>query len=588
MSAEAAQVAQSSWQLTQKILFSSVGGVGLLIYGIHLLGEGLQRAAGDRLRQILGAFTSNPVKGVFVGAGATAIIQSSSATTVMLVGFVNAGLMSLQQSFGVILGADIGTTVTVKLVAFRLEQYALPAVGIGLAMHLFAKRRLIRDIGLGLLGFGILFLGIYFLKDGVSAIKGSPRLLQALRWGGDHAFGGLAVAMVITAIVQSSSATTAMVLALATGGVFGADPVTVIPKVLPLILGCNIGTCITAFLASLGTNVSARRVAAAHIAFKVFGALWAMMLLRLFAKVVLLTSDDMAQLVANSHILFNVVNTAIFLPFLRYYKDLLVWLVPGEEPRRRELQYLDDLLLHAPSLAISASEQEMVHMAGIAREMLHDAMAGFVDGDRAAIKRVGDEEDSVDEFQQKITEYLVRVSQQELSDEQSEKLPALIHIVNDLERIGDHAENLVELAKAKLDGKLKFSKKALAELRDLYERIASMFGTTIEALQENDPEKATIVIEAENEINRLDSKLRGNHIDRLKSGKCKVRGGVVFLDMLTNFEKVGDHLTNIAEAVGDALQWEAERKMQHDNSDAPAEDADAPSIDEKSDKAAAE
>ena len=549
----------SSLALTRDIVFHTIGGVGLLIYGVHLLGEGLQKAAGDRLRRILGAFTSNPVKGVCLGALATAIVQSSSATTVMLVGFVNAGLMTLQQALGVVFGANIGTTITVKMAAFELDQYALPAIGIGLGMNLFAKRKLVKNLGLGLLGFGILFLGICVLKEGVSSIKESPRLLDALQWGAERPIIGLVIAMLLTALVQSSSATTVMVLTLATQGLLGdaSKPDVVLHNVLPLVLGCNIGTCITAFLASIGANIVAKRVVVAHIIFNVLGSTWVMIALPLFVRIVLWTSrsHEIGQLVANSHIAFNMINAIVFLFFTKYYAQLLVEIVPGEPPKPSRLQHLDDRLLNAPSLAIEAGESELVNMAEISRDMMRRAMKGFFDKDREALDTVTEEEDTVDQMQKAITEYVVRVSEQDLSHEQSEKLPPLIHAVNDIERTGDHAENLVELARAKLEEKLKFSKKAAAELREMFHLVDAMFGQAIEALRDNDPSKAALVLQSEEKVNELDKALRGNHIDRLKSRKCKVETGVIFLDMLTNFEKIGDHLTNVAQAVGDALQW---------------------------------
>ncbi|NOZ22846.1 MAG: Na/Pi cotransporter family protein [Planctomycetes bacterium] len=561
----------SAWQLTRQILFSTIGGLGLLIFGVRLLGDGLQKAAGDKLRRILGAFTSNPVKGVLVGAGSTAIVQSSSATTVMLVGFVNAGLMTLQQALGVVFGANIGTTVTVKLAAFKLEQYALPAIGVGLALHLFGRRKLIKNLGMGLLGFGLLFLGICVLKDGVDVIKQSPRLVDILQWGAAHPVFGLVIAMLITDLVQSSSATTVMVLTLATGGLLGDpnNPREVLPKVLPLILGCNIGTCITALLASIGTNTGAKRVAIAHVIFNVTGAAWVMIVMPIFVRLVLLTSSDLGQLVANSHIMFNVANTAVFLLFTNYYARFLMALLPEGEDKQRKVQYLDDRLLNAPSMAIEASERELVNMAEIARSMMQRAMGGFFEKDRKALDEAAEEEDVVDDMQREVTEYVVRLSEQELSPDQSRKVPALIHAVNDIERIGDHAENLVELAQAKLDDKVKFSKKARAEIRELYGFVDSMFDETIQALRENDAERAANVVRLENSVNELDKVLRDHHVDRLKSKKCKVPAGVIFLDLLTNFEKIGDHLTNIAEAVEDALQWEARKAKEKQDAEEP-------------------
>ncbi|HDZ76934.1 MAG TPA: Na/Pi cotransporter family protein [Candidatus Omnitrophica bacterium] len=534
------------------IIFGILGGLSLFIYGIHLMGDGLQKAAGDGLRNILKKLTSTPLLGAIVGAAITSIVQSSSATSVMVVGFVNAGLMNLTQSIGVILGANVGTTVTSQIIAFKLTTYALPILTLGFVLNFLCKKRFWKFFGLFLFGLGLLFLGLKLMTGVVKPLGESEAVKQIFVNFSHNAFLGVMVGAVMTAVFQSSSVTTGLVLALAAVGLLDLS------GAIPIILGCNIGTCITAILASIGTSVSARRVAVAHVMFNVLGSLLFIVLLGPYKFFIAKTSSDLLRQCANAHTFFNVFNTVLFLPLAGLYAKLITKLVPGKdvifdwEPR-----YLEKHLLASPLVAFDASTKEIVQMARLSKEMVADSMDGFLNGNTRALAQISKKEAALDNLQTAVTDYLIELTQKNLTRQESIKIPPMLHSVNDLERIGDHSENLAELAQRKIDKKLIFSKEAIVELRGVYFLVNEMIDKTITALNTNSHDDAAKVLVIEDKINKLTISLRNNHIQRLNDGKCKVMSGIVFLDVISNFEKMGDHLTNVAQAVQKGLQWKA-------------------------------
>ncbi|MEA3328892.1 MAG: Na/Pi cotransporter family protein [Candidatus Omnitrophota bacterium] len=541
------------------IVFNVVGGLGLFIYGIRLMGDGLQKVAGNKLRQTLKYLTDKPLKGILTGLGITALIQSSSAATVMMVGFVNAGLMTLRQSIGVIMGANIGTTITAQLIAFKVTRYALPAIGIGLALNLFAKRKVIKDIGQFMLGFGLLFLGFQIMKLPMGPLKTSGILNEVFLKFSHNPILGLGTGILITVVLQSSSATIGILMALVISGLS-------FEAAIPILLGDNIGTCITALLASIGTTVSARRTAVAHTIFNTIGTVIVLLILPFYIHFIqaitgllsrylpFLTSSIDRQ-IANAHTIFNLINTMVLFPFIGILVKITKMIVSGEDriaeggPR-----YLEEHLLSTPSVAIEQARKEIVRMLDIAREMVTTGMDGFFNRNRKSLLRIAPQEAAVDNLQEAITHYLVEISERDLSSRQAEQLPALMHTVNDIERIGDHAENIMELAEREIDKKLVFSQTAVRELRQMYNQIEQMVDKTSRAFEDNNFSLAKEVLLQENKINLLYKQLRQNHIQRLNEGSCLVLSGIVFLDLLNNFEKMGDHLTNIAEATSDILQ----------------------------------
>jgi phosphate:Na+ symporter len=524
--------------------FKVLGGLALFLYGIGLMGTGLQKIAGDKMKRILGLLTTSPWAGTLVGAGVTAIIQSSSATTVMVIGFVNAGLMTLTQAIGVIFGANIGTTVTAQLLAFKITKYALPILAVGFAIQFVCKKDTYKYFGLFLLGFGILFLGLSMMTGQTKTLAASDTVRNVFVYYSKNPALGLLTGMIVTFIVQSSSATVGLVLALATMGLIDLN------GTIPLILGDNIGTTITALLASLGAGRSAKRAAVAHLLFNMIGAVIVLILLRFYLRIILYTSDDVARQVANAHTMFNIVNALIFLPFTALYAKLIRAIIPGED-RVYETgpKYVDYGLLRVPSVAIDQTIKEIGRMLEITREMVGNAMSGLFNENSARLSEVEQQEELVDNLQLVVTEYVTELSQQELGVSESERIPMLLHSVNDVERIGDHAENLVGLANRRLERGLPFTEEALESLRQLNFQIDEMIERTAQALQEDDHETAQAVIEQEEWLNEMTDKFQQDHMQRLEQGRCNVRSGLVFLDIINNFEKIGDHLTNIAEAV---------------------------------------
>ena len=526
-------------------IFQLLGGVGLFLYGIKLMGDALQSLAGDRMRRLVGSLTRTPVRGVLIGAFVTMLIQSSSATTVMTVSFVHAGLMTLQQAVGVIMGANIGTTMTAQIIAFKLSAYALPLVGIGMFLAIFGKSKRQRYIGNGLVGFGLLFLGMKTMEDSMSFLRGRQDLFLSFS---SNPLLGVMVGTGITMVVQSSAATIGLTIAMATQGLFGLD------AALPIVLGDNIGTTITAVLASFGANRSAKQTAAAHVMFNVIGVLWALALLPMFKSVVVLTAHDVSHQLANAHTLFNVLNTLFFLPFTGPFARLIQWILPSTEsslpvgPR-----FLDTKLLKAsPAAAVDAVRQEIVHMGSLAQAMLKDVRHAFLENDHHMISQVNETEKVVNELNHAISGYASELWQEGLSDELSVALSSYVNGVGDIERMGDHAQNLIELFEYKEEHGLHFSEEGREEFADMFATVTLAVDLCLEAMAEENVAKAREVIDhLEDEIDRKEKLLRRQHITRLNRGVCQPSAGVVFIDILSNLERIGDHAHNVAYIVLD-------------------------------------
>ena len=552
----------------QDLIFGLVGGLGLFLFGMKIMSEGLQKVAGDRMRKILAALTNNRIIGTLVGLAVTAIIQSSSATTVMVVGFVNAGLMSLVQSIGVVLGANIGTTVTAQIIAFKITKFALPAIGVGTALKLFGRSRKWMYVGEVVLGFGILFFGMQIMKDSFDPVKGSEELRSLLLVIGDNHLLGVLIGAIMTVIVQSSTASIGITLALASSGLLTFE------ASVAIILGENIGTTITANLAAIGTNLAARRTAFAHFLFNFIGVGYMLLLFPFFmsfvssitpgeADFVVQTQQQAASLgsalgdkpfiarhIANTHTLFNIVNTIIFLPLVGVLAKLTTLLIRGrEEEMEFHLKYIDNRVLNTPPIALGQAKSETRRMAQIALEMLDETALFLQDQDEKRIPALEKKEDIVDMLQKEITDFLVALSQKSITQETSRSIASMMHMVNDLERVGDHCENLWRLGRRKKDQKVAFSDAGMAEIAELAETSRAFLSFVLSAMERGD---STILEKAhhmEETIDELEENLRNNHITRLNTGECAVLPGLIYIDMLHNFEKIGDHTYNVAEAV---------------------------------------
>lgn len=530
--------------MTNLMVITLFGGMALLLYGMQLVGEGLQLAAGGRMRQILGSITNNRVKGMMVGAFITALIQSSSATTVMLVGLASSGLLNLTQTIGVILGADIGTTVTVQLIAFQIFDYALLLVGVGFLLIFIPKRKIFRYVGQAVLGFGFIFFAIKVMSDAMAPLRDSPIVMALLVSLGDQPLLGILVAALFSALVHSSAATIGLAITLSLQGLL------LLPAAIPVIFGANIGTCATAMASSLGSKAEARRVAMAHVCFKVAGVLVFLPFVTPFARLVQLTAEDVPRQIANAHTLFNVGITALFLPFASVLARFISSLVP--EDREGEgifgPKYLDEHMLETPALALGQATREALRMADIVSDMFTRTITTFSGGDSELIEFIQQKDDDVDILDREIKHYLTQLSQQSLTHEQSKREIGILAFVNNMENIGDIVDkNLMDLAKKKLSKGVHFSEPGMREIESLHKKVLQNLELAISAFASNDPALAQQVLERKLEVSQTERKFRQAHIQRLHDGyRESIDTSEVHLDVLTNLKRINSHITAVA------------------------------------------
>ncbi len=554
--------------ISHNVIFSLIGGLGLFLFGMRTMSEGLQKVAGDRMRKILASLTSNRIVGTLVGLAVTAIIQSSSATTVMVVGFVNAGLLSLVQAIGVVLGANIGTTITAQLIAFKFAKFALPLIGIGVGLTLFSKNRHRGYWGEVILGFGLLFFGLTIMKQAFDPLKYSAEFRQIFTLVGDYHLLGVLAGALLTVIVQSSTATIGITLALATSGLISFE------ASVALILGENIGTTVTANIAAIGTNLAAKRTAFCHFLFNAIGVFYMLLLFPVLLELVsFVTPGDadmiietqsqadlldgvigdkpfIARHIANTHTLFNLINTLVFLPAIGLLAKLATMMIRGKEDiERMQVQFIDSRVLNTPPIALGQARRETYRMANMALEMLQETNQFLESADLKKIKLLERREILVDFLQKEITDFLVALSQKSVAAQTTKEIASLMNIVNDLERVADHCENLWCLGQKKIENNVSFSETGLNELSDISGTTEEFLTFVVEALENNDTSIGSAAISYEDRIDDLEMTLRNNHIDRLNTGECAVTPGMIFIDILHNFEKIGDHTYNIAEAV---------------------------------------
>lgn len=529
--------------------FGLFGGLGLFLYGMQLMADGLQKMAGDRLRKLIEVLTSTPLIGVLIGTIVTMLIQSSSATSVMVVGFVNAGLMTLRQAISVILGAAIGTTVTAFMVSLKLSDLALPAIAIGFLLSLVGKSRRVRFGGQALLGFGLLFLGLTIMGDAMKPLGSNPVFTDMILNFSQRPILGVLAGVLFTAVVQSSSATSSLVVAMASEGLLDLN------ASFSIILGANIGTTVTALLASIPMHLAAKRAALANVVFKTIGVLIFLVLFHPFTTFIAKTFSLVHRQAANANIIFNVINALLMLPFIPALERLLERLLPGTDPIEQVGSiYLDTNLLNTPSVALGQAARELVRMGKLAIEMLDKSLTAFNSSDHNHLVGVEQIEETIDQLERDIVDYLVRLSQKSLSTEQSERLNALLHVSSDLERIGDHAQNIADLADYRIEHRLPFSEEAEAELADISSRVRNLVEAAVALLTSNDKTSARHIITAEGDIDLLEKSLRRQHIKRLNNGVCFPASGIIYLDLISNLERVADHANNIAEALTDVSE----------------------------------
>ncbi|CZT56309.1 Na/Pi cotransporter family protein [Solibaculum mannosilyticum] len=531
-----------------------LGGLGLFLYGMRLMGDGLELAAGSKLKKLLSALTTNRLMGVLVGFLVTAVIQSSSATTVMVIGFVNAGLMTLSQAAGVIMGANIGTTVTSQIIAFRIGGFAFTDfaplfIFVGVIFIMFSKKSTLSHIGQVVGGLGILFLGLTTMSTAMEPLQQVPEFVNLLT-SFKNPLIGILVGALFTAIIQSSSASVGILQALAMQGLIGLD------GAIFVLCGQNIGTCVTALISSIGANKTARRAAILHLLFNVIGTL-------LFIPIVLipgigfvnmvesLSPGNAAQQIANAHIIFNIVTTLVLLPASPLLVRMATALVPGKDKKEIEpmqVQYLDHRILKTPPIAVGQVIKETERMAVLSRQNFHDSLEYFNQPSPELKERIMANEQVLDYLNKEITAYLIQISALELTASDSATVGALFHTVNDFERIGDHAENIVDAADEMYSRKVKFSDTAAKEIKELTLRVEVLLDEALHMFRSRvyDESLAQTITRSEEDIDRCNEAFRNNHIKRLTKRKCTPEQGAVFLDLLTNLERVADHATNIA------------------------------------------
>ncbi|MBP3468726.1 MAG: Na/Pi cotransporter family protein [Lachnospiraceae bacterium] len=535
-------------------VLSLAGGLGLFLLGMTQMSEGIEKAAGAKLRSVLEIFTSNRVMGMIVGVIFTAIIQSSSACTTMVVSFVNSGLMSLYQAAGVIFGANIGTTITGQLVSFNLSKYAPLFLLGGVIATMFSKNQKVKKLGDVVVGFGVLFMGIAMMSSAMESMRESGEIIEVLRGLTNPALAIL-VGMLITAVLQSSSVTVSIVLLMAQQGLF-AD----INICLFIILGCNIGSCTTAMIASLAGNKEAKRAAMIHLLFNIIGTILIFIVLQLampgVSGLIRAFSTDDGRFVANAHSLFKVTQVLVLLPFSGWIVKLTYLIVPGKDQKvgytdTFQLKYIGNKVLLNPSTAVVNGLKELERMASLADDNLNRAMNALITLDEDDIQKVYEMEKNIDFLNHAITGYLVKINQSTLPIEDLQGLGALFHVANDIERIGDHAENIAEMAGRRKETGVSFSAEAQKELTEMLELVNAMLERSLKVIPGTGSAASvdtlmTELLELENKVDDKEKELQQNHIERLTRQSCTPEAGMIFSDIASELERVADHALNIA------------------------------------------
>lgn len=550
-----------------QMVITLLGGLALFIYGMNLMSDGLQKAAGEKMQKVLALLTKNPILGVLAGTVCTAVLQSSSATTVMVLGFVSAGLMKLPQAISIILGANIGTTITAQLIAFQIGDYAWLFVAIGFILYFFIKKEIITNIGQTTFAFGMLFVGINIMGEAMKPLASSPFFIDLMMQVQDIPILGVLLGTGMTGLVQSSSATIAVLQNLAsTAAADGVSSIIGLTGALPILFGDNIGTTITALLASIGGTINAKRTAAAHIIFNITGTFIFIWFIPLYADFIQFISpkgaevDVIARQIANAHMCFNLFNTLLWLPFIGILVKIVTKIVPGKDTDRlpSEPVYLDYNVLERPFAAIHLAMKELSRLAGFASQMLVAAKKAFLGNSINEVKNVLELEKSVNELQKKIVSYMASISSTDtVTEKQAAQLSGLMHVAADIEHVGDYCENIAVFAEEKTKNKYEFSDAACAEIYECFDHAARMLRDSIEALETGDYRVAKGVKEQEEQLNHIEVLLRKQHMKRISEKKCSPEFTVIYTDVIHNIERIGDCCDNIANAVLDNVNFKA-------------------------------
>ena len=532
-------------------ILTMAGGLGLFLFGMELMSDSIEKVAGARLRRILEIFTTNRFMGMIVGIIFTGIIQSSSACTVMVVSFVNSGLMNLYQAAGVILGANIGTTITSQLVSFNLSKIAPLILLVGVVVMMFTKKEKVRKVAEVVVGFGILFVGLSTMSQAMANMKNEPQvvnLLMSLK----NPFLATLMGFALTAIIQSSSVTVSIVLLLAN------QDLLPLPITLYIILGCNIGACATAMLASVTGKKDAKRAALIHLLFNIIGTV--IIYIALFVagdqivELIKSISADNGRFVANAHTLIKIAQVIMLFPFTGWLVKMTYLIVPGEDQKvgyreSYQLKYIGDKVVFNPATAVVEVIKELERMASLAEENLNRAMNALITLDEEDIEEVYEVEKNINFLNHAITDYLVKINQTTLPIEDLNSLGALFHVVNDIERIGDHAENVADAARQRKEEGVSISKEAQKELGDMLEMVNKIIRYAVEMFAKSDESHMQEIVTLEDQVDEKERELQKKHVERLTKGECSPEAGMIFSDIVSGLERVADHATNIAFAI---------------------------------------
>ncbi len=532
-------------------ILTMAGGLGLFLFGMELMSDSIEKVAGARLRRILEIFTTNRFMGMIVGIVFTGIIQSSSACTVMVVSFVNSGLMNLYQAAGVILGANIGTTITSQLVSFNLSKIAPLILLVGVVVMMFTKKEKVRKVAEVVVGFGILFVGLSTMSQAMANMKNEPQvvnLLMSLK----NPFLATLMGFALTAIIQSSSVTVSIVLLLAN------QDLLPLPITLYIILGCNIGACATAMLASMTGKKDAKRAALIHLLFNIIGTV--IIYIALFVagdqivELIKSISADNGRFVANAHTLIKIAQVIMLFPFTGWLVKMTYLIVPGEDQKvgyreSYQLKYIGDKVVFNPATAVVEVVKELERMASLAEENLNRAMNALITLDEEDIEEVYEVEKNINFLNHAITDYLVKINQTTLPIEDLNSLGALFHVVNDIERIGDHAENVADAARQRKEEGISISKEAQKELGDMLEMVNKIIRYAVEMFAKSDETHMQEIATLEDQVDEKERELQKKHVERLTKGECSPEAGMIFSDIVSGLERVADHATNIAFAI---------------------------------------
>lgn len=551
--------------------FGLLGGLAVFIFGMNMMSECLQKAAGEKMKTILGVLTKNPVMGVLAGALVTAVLQSSSATTVMVIGFVSAGLMSLPQAISVILGANIGTTMTAQLMAFKISDYIWMIIFIGFAIFFLSKKEKVKSVGQTIFAFGLLFVGIETMSSVMKPLANSPVFVILMEKVSNIPILGLLLGTVMTVVVQSSSATIAVLQSFASQpGADGVSSVIGLAGAIPILLGDNIGTTITALLASVGQSKNAKRTAVAHSVFNITGSLIFIWIIPLFARFVQLISpkgneiDVISRQIANAHFSFNLINTLIWLPLLPIMVKIVTFLVKGDEVQSQEesLKFIDSRVISQPVVALHLARQEVLAVFESLQGLMDQVKTCFVKNSTEILKEVDQKTKRMDAISQEIAQYMSALfASGGLTEEQSTEAAELLYVVNDIDKICDRCIDLSHISGEKIFNEYHFSEAAIEELEKCFIFVSDMLQKTSVSFTNTDKALALEILEDADKLKNMERKCRKNHVKRIKKNSCKPEMTGVFVAALQNLERIGNSCINIAEEIVEQSREKSQERV---------------------------